>query len=917
MGVRLKTFLLLTIAVVVSIVSYVCWYANAEQRRMEEELLALVENYSYAFHAEFKSVRERMLQLALFAANDDHVQELMAAAATAVVEEGGGAGGVRSAAIRQKLYRHLHSSINQLAEKFDIVTLHFHLTPGALSFLRFHSPDEMGDRLDDVRPMIVAAGRQQQPFSGFEIGRYFSGVRAAAPIFAPADAQGAGKCVGVVEFGTPIDTLLGGLHANRPWLNAAAFVYDASLQRDMVSETYAAATTGRSIVTSEGERLQMSATTSRNIENFLQLSDFKAGLSGAQSFRFASADAIYNAAILPLDDFKAQQNWKNPAVGRVVVWQDVSSRIAQYNGTVASLIRYGAFLFFALEGCIYLGLYLVSNKLKDELEHQRQLERVSGKALAAVSSIGQLEQQPQLQLNRILQEQLRDAVEQLGAELGMFISTRQADGEYRILAVSDMVWSTAQSVRRYERARTQLMQQGYIPMKMEGNILVQAMEAGAVRVLEHSDCSRDIIPFLPEGHPRIDNGILIPVKVADTTLGLLVLANCGRGFGTKEQIVAKAYAGAAALLMHSDLREVERLSAIETARVKDELFRNLNHELRTPLNTINGMGKKLAETGLDSIQTHALKQITEAARRLTHLIEEVLLLAGLDKKEKANIHTVPFRPSALLTSIVAEFAVKARERGIELRCSWDKNLPLRFNGDSEKIAVILRQLVGNAIKFSRDAEVCLTLKDVTDSPSSGRGNADSYILRFAVADHGIGIAKEQHALIFEPFYQCDTSRAREFEGAGLGLSVVRKLAAILGSEIKLESEVGVGSTFYFDLNLAANASEHEDGTRTATARADAEGKQQEFERGNEAQLQELLRELEEPLIHSRPRPCNAISTRLKARRWPRSFASEVDKIINFMDKYRYPEALDILHKVQIQLEEYVGTDAGQDMPADS
>ena len=74
MGVRLKTFLLLTIAVIVSIITYVCWYTNAEQRRMEEELLDLAENYSYAFHAEFRSVRERMLQLALFTANDDHVK---------------------------------------------------------------------------------------------------------------------------------------------------------------------------------------------------------------------------------------------------------------------------------------------------------------------------------------------------------------------------------------------------------------------------------------------------------------------------------------------------------------------------------------------------------------------------------------------------------------------------------------------------------------------------------------------------------------------------------------------------------------------------------------------------------------------------------------------------------------------------
>jgi len=909
MGVRLKTFLLLTIAVIVSMVTYVCWYTNAEQRRMEEELLDLAENYSYAFYAELKSVRERMLQLALFTANDDHVKELMAAGASAVKEEGGGAGGVRAAEIRRQLYRHLHSGIKELALNFDIVTLHFHLTQGALSFLRFHAPKEMGDRLDDVRPMIVAAGREQQSYSGFEIGRYFAGVRAAVPIFAPADEQGAEECIGVVEFGTPIDSLLKGLQANRPWLNAAAFMYDAALQHDMVPEIYAAATRARSITTSGGRTLQLSATTSAQIDAFLPLSVFKAGLSGSQNFRFTRDGKAYNAVVLALDNFAAQRNWKNPGVGKVVIWQDVSGRITQYKDTVTSLIWYGIFLFLVLEGCIYVALYIVSSKLKKELEHQRQLERVSGKALAAVGNIGQVEQQPQLQLHHILQEQLRDAVKQLGAEMGMFVSARQADGQYRILALSDMVWSTVQGGGRYARARTQLMQQGYIPMKMKDTALVQALETGEMQVLEHADCSRDIIPFLPEGHPRIDNGILVPVKVADTTLGLLVLANRGREFGTKEQIVAKAYAGAAALLMHSDLREVERLSAIETARVKEELFRNLNHELRTPLNTINAMSKKLAETKLDPIQGHGLKQITEAARRLTHLIGEVLLLAELDTEEKANIHIAPFRPSALLSSITAEFEAKAREHGIKLYCSWDEDLPPRFNGDSDKIAAILRQLVGNAIKFSRDAEVRVTLKQVTAPPDSAHRKTDPCTLRFAVTDHGIGIAEEQHELIFEPFYQCDTSRAREYEGAGLGLSVAHKLALILGSEIKLKSEVGGGSTFYFDLNLTPSTSEQEPATRTADQKHVAEGKQQEPEPGDEAQLLELLHELEEPLIHSRPQPCNAVAATLEAISWPVSIASEVDKVVEFMDKYRYPEALDVVHRLQIQLEEHLKPNA--------
>lgn len=904
MGVRLKTFLLLTIAGIISIVFYVYWYSSAEHKRMEKQFLQLAENYSYAFYAELNSVEERMLQLAMFTANDDQVRHLMQAASAAVEAEGGDAGGEHAAAIRYKLFTHLHSSMEQLQLNFDIVTLHFHLTPGALSFLRFHNPDEMGDRLDAVRPMIVTAGSKQKPVTGLEIGRRFAGIRAAAPICVASQVNGKKKCVGVVEFGTPIDSLLKGLRANRHWLNAAAFLNDASLKQDMVPQTYAKAADTLSITTSAGERLHLSATTSEQIEDFLQLSDVKSGFAGQQNFRFTRAGKVYNAAVLPLDDFTAEHDWKKPAVGRVLIWQDITPRIAQHKENVTSLIWYGVFLFFALEGCIYLGLYIVSSKLKQEIEHQRQLERVSGKALEAVSSLGHVEQQPQLQLNRILQDQLKDAVDQLGAELGMFLSADREEGEFRVLAVSDMLWTTEKSAGKYVQARNKLMQQGYVPLKMQDNILVQAMVEGKIRVLEPSECKSEIIPFLPEGHPSIKNGILIPIRIADTTLGLLVLANGEREFGSKEQIVAKAYAGAAALLMQSDLREVERLSALETARVKEELFRNLNHELRTPLNTINAMGEKLAGTQLDSIQKHRLGQICQATRRLRNLIEEVLLLTGLDTQDKTKMHIEPFRPCAMLASIATEFDTKAQERGIELRYECDKGLPARFNGDSEKIGMLLRQLVGNAIKFSRDAEVLLSMKNIGETPASAVDKKVFYTLRFNVIDHGIGIAKEQQELIFEPFYQCDASRTREYEGAGLGLSVARKFATLLGSRIQFESEIGVGSSFYFDLDLTPSTSGQAEAAKaTSNTDTQAENAEERLEAGDEAQLLELLRKLQAPLLDSRPQPCKSIAAELESREWPRPFGPEVDKLIRCMDKYRYPEALDIVEKLRIRLEQ--------------
>ncbi|MFW6387573.1 MAG: ATP-binding protein, partial [Thermodesulfobacteriota bacterium] len=808
------------------------------------------------------------------------------------------------------------SGIEELADNFDIVTLHFHLTPGALSFLRFHNPEQMGDRLDDVRPMVVAAGREHQAVSGFEIGRYFAGVRAAAPIFAPADNSGEKRCVGVVEFGTPVDSLLEGLHAHRPWIHSAAFVFDSALQRDMLPRIYADATTEDSIAGAGDERLHLSASTSEELSEFLPLPKFQTGLLQARHFRFSGAEEIYNAASVPLHDYASQREQDSPGVGKVVIWQDISERIMQHREIVTSLIWYGVFLFLVLEVCIYVALYLVTTKLKEELDHQRQLERVSGKALEAVSSIGHVEQQPQIQLNRILQEQLRDAVDQLGAEMGMFISACDTAGDFRILAVSDMVWSTSRSAGRYAQARTQLVQQGYIPLHMEKNILVEVMQAGRTRVLEPSECTRDIIPLLPEGHPHIGNGLLVPISIGETTLGLLVLANRARGFGTREQIIARAYAAAAALLMHSDLREVERLSALETARIKEDLIRNLNHELRTPLNVINGMCQNLADTNLDALQTHRLRQISDAAKRLTLLVEEVLLLTGLDGDDKAKIHATTFSPRALVQSVMSEFDTCARERGIELRCDCGEQTHKVVKGDSEKISLILRQLLSNALKFSRDAEVLVSIEDLSNPASGGENGMERCTLRFGVTDHGIGIAPEQHELIFEPFYQCDPSRVREYEGAGLGLSVARKLGAILGAEIKLRSEVGVGSTFYFDLPLECAGADQSAAAPTSDSSPETDKRACATQAGNERELQKLLSELEEPLLHSRPRPCNAIVTRIEARSWPAWLAPQVDSVLHCMHKYRYPEALDLVHQLQIRLDEYLKNSAYNGNPVE-
>ena len=912
MNVRRKTFSLLSVVVIVSIITYIWWYSHNEYRRLQRDFLSLAENYTYAFHAEFDSVRDRMLQLAMFTANDDRVQQLMSAAGYAVTEEGGGEGGVEAARIRRELFAHLSSGMQQLSIHFNIVALHFHLMPEVVSFLRFHQPAVMGDPLKDLRPMIVAVGREKQPLTGFETGLYFSGIRAAVPIFAPDTESGAHQCVGVVEFGIPMKNMLAELHADRPWLEAALLLDDEYLRTTLVPEKYAEFS-GKDYVLNAGKRLSLTATTAAQITDFLQRKDFKQRFLQFQSFMFSDAGVTYNAVAIPLNDFAAEHIPGRQPVGAAVVWHDVSTRVAAYRQMIHNLILYGVFLFLALEAFIYLGLYLVSAKLKDELEHQRRLERVSGRALEAVSTIGLVEQQPQVQLSRILQDQLNDAVRQLNVELGMFISSGVTPEKCRIIAVSEMVWSNSRGTREYNHARNLLLQQGYVPIHLGESVLSGYLREGTLVSLDEDQCNALVKPILPPGHPHIRNLLFVPVQVGAVQLGALILANSYKGFEHREQIVAQAYAAAAALLMHSDLREVERLSAIEAARIKEDLLRNLSHELRTPLNVIHGMSRNLNETRLDDMQQHYISQVRSATQRLIHLTEEVLFLTELDSDVNTGVEPQRFRPEALLQGVADEFKAQANARGIALRISCSNSLPSELEGDTPKIIIVLRQLLDNAIKFSRNNEVVMAVEDVASDVTSGKG----VTVRFALTDHGIGVAPEQQETIFEPFYQCDTSRVREYEGAGLGLSVAQKVCTILGTSIRLESSIGVGSTFYFDLVLhavadnaltpAAQTQEALCTDASITAKPEAEAVPAGVKHnGSVEELLALLHRLEEPLLYSRPQPCNEIALRLKSNAWPEWLAGDVDELLGHMSRYRYAQALEMVHRLQMQLESHMG-----------
>ncbi|RAK68216.1 PAS domain-containing protein [Hymenobacter edaphi] len=235
-------------------------------------------------------------------------------------------------------------------------------------------------------------------------------------------------------------------------------------------------------------------------------------------------------------------------------------------------------------------------------------------------------------------------------------------------------------------------------------------------------------------------------------------------------------------------------AAEENARVKQEFLANMSHEVRTPLNGILGMAGLLARSPLDATQAHYLTLIRQSADHLLVVINDVLSAAQLGAG-KLRLEYIPFDLYALLRDTLDSLQLRATEKQIQLLLELPAAPePVRVLGDPHRLRQILLNLLGNAIKFTTQGRVTLSGHWVADGQAA-------VTFHLAVQDTGIGIATHQLASMFEPFTQASASTAREFGGSGLGLSISRGLAELLGGHLWAESTPGQGSTFHVELPL--------------------------------------------------------------------------------------------------------------------
>lgn len=243
--------------------------------------------------------------------------------------------------------------------------------------------------------------------------------------------------------------------------------------------------------------------------------------------------------------------------------------------------------------------------------------------------------------------------------------------------------------------------------------------------------------------------------------------------------------------------EAARAAAVEADKAKGDFLASMSHEIRTPLNAVMGLTDLALRRGPDEGLRDDLETVKSASQQILAIVNDVLDLSKIEAG-RVRLERAPFSPAAVVERAAKAFRPAAERKGVALEFRAEEGLPAAVEGDPLRFAQVVYNLIGNAVKFTAEGSVSVSVGAVPAEGGIG--------VRVAVRDTGIGIAPEKLGGIFDGFSQAEAGTSRRFGGSGLGLSISRKLARLQGGDIAVESENGKGSVFSFTAVLAEASS---------------------------------------------------------------------------------------------------------------
>lgn len=250
------------------------------------------------------------------------------------------------------------------------------------------------------------------------------------------------------------------------------------------------------------------------------------------------------------------------------------------------------------------------------------------------------------------------------------------------------------------------------------------------------------------------------------------------------------------LVVAHDITELfsAKIQSELASKAKSEFLANMSHELRTPLNSIIGFTELLLQDKINDEQQDTLSNIKQSSYSLLDLINDILDLNKIEAG-KFEINNVAFDVRAQIREITSLFKPRVLEKNLRFNTKVDDNVPEVIIGDPLRVRQILVNLIGNSLKFTREGEINLIVKNLDEENKIGK----TVNLEYSVTDTGIGIPKDKLSEIFEAFAQAEKDTTVKFGGTGLGLTISKRLLELMGGEIFVSSEVGLGSKFWFRL----------------------------------------------------------------------------------------------------------------------